>query len=188
VVVKAPFHQITKPFDYEITISPEMAFGTGHHETTAQVLEKMLDLAEHFHQKKVLDFGCGTGVLAIMASLLQAKSVLAIDYDPWSYENTMKNTQLNQLTNIEAILGDAQQIPKDGNFDIILANINKNVILQSFDMLVAALHQQKTAWLLLSGILEKDIPDIEVKATTHNLKHIDTLVKNNWAVLVYQRS
>ncbi len=188
VIVKAPFHEVTEHFDHEIIISPEMAFGTGHHETTSLMLAKMLDMRAHFPEKKVLDFGCGTGILAIMASLLQAKEVMAIDYDPWSYENTLKNIHLNQLTNIQTILGSQEQIPKDAHFDIILANINRNVILQSFDALVAALKQQLTTYLLLSGILQKDIPAIEDKANTHNLKCVDTLVKNNWTVLVLQKS
>jgi len=118
IFVRATFHQLKPEFPYEIVIDPKMAFGTGHHQTTSMMLELMLE--NDFEDKKVLDMGCGTGILAIMASKLKGTIITAIDYDPICFESTIENAQLNRIDNIGAICGSKEAIP-DEEFDIILA-------------------------------------------------------------------
>ena len=137
---------------YEITINPKMAFGTGHHETTMSMMEVMQDL--NFQDKKVFDYGCGTGILAILAAMMGAKSILAIDYDPLSYENTVENYEKNNIVQVEARLGELSVVEDDG-FDLILANINRNVILNSLPSLF--LKTKETGRVLISGFLDTDV-------------------------------
>lgn len=180
VVVKAPFHEVSEPFDYTIHIEPEMAFGTGHHETTTLMMEQMLALS--FQNKKVLDFGCGTGILAILASHLQAQDITAIDYDPLSYENTLKNIAVNQMTNIQTLLGDASAIPKQ-TYAIILANINYHVIRNSLSLL----HQLLAGdgHLLVSGILIEDKETVIEKAVALGFQLMEQDWKEEWSVIVF---
>lgn len=177
VVIKAPFHQ-TKAFQYEIVMDPKMAFGTGHHETTSMMIEHLLNLP--VQGKHVLDFGCGTGILGIMAAKLGAISVLAIDNDQWAYESTLENAERNHTPQVNAVLGDADAIPAN-SFDIILANINRHIILASLPVLHARL--QAAGILLLSGILETDIADIAQTATALGLEHHFTMKKNKWVLM-----
>lgn len=126
VFVRATFHQPRPEFLYEIVIDPKMAFGTGHHQTTSMMLQLMLE--NEFNDKHVLDMGCGTGILAILAAKLGAAEILAIDYDPVCYESAIENAQLNGISNIKAVCGSKEAIP-DGPYDTILANINRNILL-----------------------------------------------------------
>ncbi|MGM0504970.1 MAG: 50S ribosomal protein L11 methyltransferase, partial [Bacteroidota bacterium] len=125
-VIRAPFHTGTPPLKYEIIIEPKMSFGTGHHETTYLMLKTMLEL--DFKDKTVLDMGCGTGVLAILAKLKGAKTVTAIDIDEWAYKNTLENIEKNNCTDIQVFQGDASLL-KNQNFDIVIANINRNILM-----------------------------------------------------------
>ncbi len=184
VVVKAPFHEIKEPYKYTITIEPKMAFGTGHHATTYLVLEEMLVQSKDFMGAEVLDFGCGTGILAIMASMLGAKHIDAIDNDVWAYENTLENAQVNEVTNITAIQGDNTAIPVK-LFDCVLANVNRNVILAAFGDLCRALRVD--GHIFFSGILPADIPLVQAKADEHHLQLLNTTQKDDWAMLHYKR-
>lgn len=130
VYVRATFHQPKPSFKYEIVIDPKMAFGTGHHQTTAMIMEYLLetDVAD----KYILDMGCGTAILAILASKLGAKSLVAIDNDPVCYESTIENAELNQIGNLTALCGSKEAIPNH-KFEIILANINRNILLDQIE-------------------------------------------------------
>ncbi len=150
--IRADFHPNFPNVTHEITINPKMAFGTGHHETTLSMMEIMQDL--NFQDKKVFDYGCGTGILAILAAKMGANSILAIDYDPLSYENTIENCKKNNIEQIEPRLGELSVV-NDDEFDIILANINRNVILNSLPSLFLKI--KETGQVLISGFLKSDI-------------------------------
>lgn len=176
VYVRATFHQPDTRFAHEIVIDPKMAFGTGHHQTTALVMELMLD--EDFTNKQVLDMGCGTGILAILAKKMGAKSLDAIDYDPLCYDSTLENVALNHLTGIRAILGGKEAIP-DAQYQVILANINRNILLDQLEHYAQVLAPQGS--ILLSGFYEH--PDLEIikeKANSLGLAYVRHRVDANW--------
>ena len=176
VYVRATFHQPEPNIAYEIVIDPKMAFGTGHHQTTASVMELML--AEDFIAKKVLDMGCGTGILAILAKKMGAQAVDAIDYDPLCFESTIENTELNSMTDIQAILGGKEVIPYT-SYGVILANINRNILLEQLDRYAQVLAPEGS--LILSGFYEQ--PDLEIiKEAAHalGLRYKSHLVKQDW--------
>lgn len=182
ILIRAPFHQIDQDFTYEIVIEPKMAFGTGHHETTYLVLKRMLEI--DFQGKSVLDFGCGTGILGMMASLLGAKSILAIDNDPWSYQNTLENTEVNQISNITAVLGNQKDII-DKHFDVIIANINVPVLLSTLDVISNSLNDNNL--VVLSGILHTDVESIEQRAKECGLELLDTSRQNDWVAMAFKK-
>jgi ribosomal protein L11 methyltransferase len=153
--IRATFHEPQTHYEYEIVIDPKMAFGTGHHQTTALMMEFMLD--EDFVGQKVLDMGCGTGILAILASKMGATEVLAIDYDEVCFESTLENSALNNIKNIQALCGSKEVIP-DQKFDTILANINRNILLDQLDT-YAHVSNEGTV-LFLSGFYED--PDLKI--------------------------
>jgi ribosomal protein L11 methyltransferase len=168
VFVRATFHEPRPEFPYEIVIDPKMAFGTGHHQTTAMMMALMLE--NDFTGKKVLDMGCGTGILAILASKLGAVDVTAIDYDIICYDSTIENAELNNIDNIKALCGSKEVIPNK-QYDVILANINRNILLDQMSSYVEAL---KTGGeIYISGFYES--PDLDIiteEARKHNLKYI----------------
>lgn len=174
--VRAPFHDHNPDVDFEIIIKPKMAFGTAHHETTAMILEFILN--RDFDNKQVLDMGCGSGVLAILASMKGARSIVAIDIDKWSYENTVENAEINNISNIEPHKGGAELLKENGVFDIILANINKNILLR--DMKYYANTLVVGGNIYFSGFYSIDLKDIEDEAGKHGLKFISNLEKNKW--------
>ncbi len=177
IYVRATFHEPKPGFLYEIIIDPKMAFGTGHHQTTAMMLEFMLeaDLAN----KQVLDMGCGTGILAIMASKAHALSLTAIDNDPVCLESTIENARLNEVTNITALCGSREIIP-DKKFDLIFANINRNILLDQLESYNKVLC--KGGGLYLSGFYEKDDLAILIsKAHEYGIKYISHKTNSNWA-------
>lgn len=176
VYVRATFHQPDANFAHEIVIDPKMAFGTGHHQTTALVMELMLE--EDFSNKQVLDMGCGTGILAILAKKLGAQNLDAIDYDPLCYDSTLENIDLNDLADIRAILGGKEAIP-DAQYQVILANINRNILLDQLERYTQVLAPQGT--LILSGFYEH--PDLEIikeKASSLGLAYVCHRVNTNW--------
>ena len=183
ILIKAPFHQIEQDFTYQLVIEPRMAFGTGHHETTYLVLKQMLTI--DFQNKTVLDFGCGTGILAMTASLMGAKSILAIDNDPWSYQNTLENTEANQISNVTAILGDHKDII-DKHFDVIIANINVPVLLSTLDTISNSLNN--SSLVILSGILHTDVESIEQRAKACSLQHLGTFRRNDWVAMTFKKA
>jgi len=178
VYIKAPFHEDREDVDYQIEINPKMAFGTAHHETTALIIEYLLENEIEIKGKSVLDMGCGTGVLAILAAMLGADDVLAVDNDKWSYESTSENILINHISRIEPLLGDASALPFEEIFDIVLANINKNILLN--DMAAYNRCLKKGGFIYFSGFYESDLKDIKQKAASLGLTYINHKVKNNW--------
>lgn len=182
VLIKAPFHHIDERYKYEIIIEPKMSFGTGHHATTALMMENMLSL--NFDGKTVLDMGCGTGVLSILASKMGALSVLAVDLNEWAYENTIENVRNNDLSNIRVMLGDCDLI-QDKKFDYILANITKTVILENFSKFAQALSENGI--ILLSGFLIDDLDDIKNACNNYRLIYHSMMQKKDWIAMKFSR-
>jgi ribosomal protein L11 methyltransferase len=181
-VIRAPFHTEYPASEYELVIEPKMAFGTGNHETTSLVAEQILDV--DFTGKTVLDMGCGTGILGMLASLKGAKKVTAIDIDVWSYESTVENARINNITNIDAKLGNAD-ILGDEVFDIIFANIHKNVIINDLPVYMSVLKPGGTIYL--SGFYNTDMPDVKKRAESLGLNEFCFKEKNNWIVYIFKR-
>lgn len=175
IYVRADFHAPQPQYPYQILIQPKMAFGTGHHPTTALVMEQMLNL--DCKNKVVLDMGCGTGILAILAEQLGAAKILAIDNDENAVINTWENAQKNNCSKITVLQGDATT-PGKQMFDVVVANINRNIILNDLSLYVQYLVTGGD--LLLSGFYEKDLPLITVAANKCNLSLIKQRVKNDW--------
>lgn len=183
VYVRASFHQPQPDFKYEIVINPKMSFGTGHHATTFQMLRHQGDL-DHAG-KRVLDVGSGTGILAIMAHLLGAKSVEAFDIDDWCVDNGNENFDLNGLSTRMG-LGTIREVNPQGPFDIVLANINKNVLLDEMEIYAGLLPAK--GFLLLSGFYTEDIPDLLEAAKPFGLGLVKKSSKDNWAALILQKN
>lgn len=182
VFVRASFHQPTPGFKHEIVINPKMSFGTGHHATTFQMLKHQGEI-DH-KGKRVLDVGSGTGILAIMAHLLEAGEVEAFDIDEWCVENGNENFDLNGLSTRMKI-GTIREVNPNGTFDIVLANINKNVLLDEMGI-YAGLMTTK-GYLLLSGFYTEDIDDLIESAGPLGLNLIKKHSKDNWAALILQK-
>ena len=177
--VRAPFHE--KPNTvYDIVIEPKMSFGTGHHETTHMMIQHVLK--NDFENKSVLDMGCGTGVLAILAEMKGAKPIDAVDYDNWCYLNSIENVERNNCQHITVIEGDANVL-SNKKYDIIIANINRNILLN--DMAVYASCLNKNGIIFLSGFYEEDIPMIQEACEKHMLKFEEKLERNYWVSLKF---
>jgi ribosomal protein L11 methyltransferase len=177
--VRAPFHE--KPnTEFDIIIEPKMSFGTGHHETTHMMIQHILK--NDFENKSVLDMGCGTGVLAILAEMKGAKPIDAIDYDNWCYLNSLENVERNNCHHITVIEGDASSL-ENQKYDIIIANINRNILLDDLAAYIKCLNQNGTVFL--SGFYHEDIPMIEEECNKHELKLVESLEKNNWVALKF---
>ncbi len=180
--IRATFHEPHPEYEFEIVIDPKMSFGTGHHQTTAMMMEFMLEM--DFSNKRVLDMGCGTGILAILASRLGAAEIVAIDYDPICFESTIENSSLNRVSNIIPICGSKEVIP-ESKFEIILANINRNILLDQIGRYTEVLSPGGN--IFFSGFYE--IPDLAIindKAETSGLKFISLKKKRNWVAAHYQ--
>ena len=182
VSIRAHFHQPIKDTRFEIIITPKMSFGTGHHATTYMMVQQMREI--DFKNKAVLDFGTGTGVLAILAEKLGAITILAIDNDNWSIENAGENTKRNNCSVVELKLADNAQA--GGRFDIILANINKNVILENLDALIKQL--SNNGLLLLSGLQLEDEKDMLSECSEKSLKLLGRAERHNWLFLKFSGS
>lgn len=180
--VRASFHDIPVNTPYEVVITPKMSFGTGHHATTRLMLQQMRDVV--FTGKKVLDFGTGTGILAIMAAKLGAPYVWAIDNDEWSYENTMENIGANDCTCINVSLG-TLDIAGDAGFDIILANINRHILLQYMGNMYKILNERGS--LLISGLLEEDEEIICAAAASEGFIKVNKISLNNWICILLNK-
>lgn len=182
-LIRASFHQIDKQYPYEIVIDPKMSFGTGHHETTSQVIEHQLEV-DHAG-KKVLDVGCGTGILAIMAKKLGAENVAACDIDPWCIENSIENFEKNDAKDIQIKEGVLKESGIKGKYDILIANINRNVLLQEIPDYIQYL--EKGGYLILSGFYEMDVKDIQDLVEQFKLVKVKQTLKNKWAALTFKR-
>jgi len=181
-LVRAPFHTEYEPAEFELVIEPKMAFGTGNHETTTLVAEQILEM--DLTGKTILDMGCGTGILGMLASLKGAKSVTAIDIDTWSFESTTENARLNNIFNLEAKLGDASLLGAQ-NFEIIFANIHKNVIINDLPVYKSVL--KAGGRIYLSGFYTQDMPDVKAKAESLGLRETSYQEKNNWVVYGFEK-
>ncbi|MEZ4903932.1 MAG: 50S ribosomal protein L11 methyltransferase [Spirosomataceae bacterium] len=181
--VRASYHSPDPAFQYEIVIDPKMSFGTGHHETTTLVMEQQLML--NHQDKAVLDVGSGTGILAILAEKLGATRLTAFDIEEWAYLNAVENAQLNGCTHIRVFQGTIEDCPT-GSYDIVLANINRNILLREIPMYVAFLAPKGT--LMVSGFYAFDIDDIVQKAKEANLTLVAQKTLNQWAVLRFEKA
>ncbi|HMO61868.1 MAG TPA: 50S ribosomal protein L11 methyltransferase [Ferruginibacter sp.] len=179
VGIRAQFHQALQNVQYEIVITPKMSFGTGHHATTWMMMKLMEGI--NFTQKKVLDFGTGTGVLAILAEKMGAAAVLAIDYDEWSITNAIENCEINQC--LHCTVQQADAVPATGLYDIILANINLNVLLANMPALAKATQQH----LLISGILKTDEQAMVAAAAAQGLHKVAILTQKDWIAIHFEK-
>ena len=173
--IHAPFHESKPEIEFEILIEPKMSFGTAHHETTAQMIHLLLD--ENVDGKTVLDMGCGTAVLAILAKKKNASFVHAIDNDEWAYNNAVENVKRNNFPDIHVEQGDAEHL-QGKSYDLILANINKNILLADMEVYSASL--LSGGIIMFSGFYIFDLNDIKAKALECNLEYQLHLVKNDW--------
>ena len=172
--VRAPFHEPDPSFEFDLVIEPKMSFGTANHETTAQIIQLMLET--DFQGKEVLDMGSGTAVLAILAKKLGAVHTVAIDNDEWAYRNAFTNVDLNGVSDIDIILGDALSI--QGQYDVVLANINRNILLRDMHYYVEAM--KPGAHIFFSGFYSEDLEHIKVEAERLGLHYERHLTRNNW--------
>ena len=177
-VIHSSFHKNVPKAKYDIVIDPKMAFGTGHHETTSLVIGQLLTM--DLEGKTLLDMGCGTAVLAILAAMRGAKDILAIDIDTWCTENSIENIVANNISGIEVQLGGAELL-EGKKFDIVIANINRNILLADMEQYAACL--TSGGELYMSGFYVEDIPLIEAEANRNALELVDFNKKNNWVVV-----
>ena len=186
VYIRAPFHKKINNIPHDIVIEPKMSFGTGHHETTHMMVKHLLTLAKENKTKgkTVLDMGCGTGVLAILAERLGAKKLDAIDIDNWCYQNSIENVQRNNCSKIAVFEGDASLL-LNKKYDIIIANINRNILLNDMQTYLNSLSEDGI--LLLSGFYQEDIPVIDKEAGKTGLKIHSIEEMNNWVAVRYQK-
>ena len=181
VSVRAPFHE-NPSLKYDIVIEPKMSFGTGHHETTHMMIQHLLAL--DLENKKVLDMGCGTGILAIFAEMKGAQPTDAIDIDSWCYQNSIENVQRNGCKHITVLEGDSSLL-KGKKYDVIIANINRNILLSDMKIYTDCLHQEGI--LLLSGFYKDDIAIIESEVVKHGLVFDKMIQRNRWVALKYNK-
>jgi ribosomal protein L11 methyltransferase len=177
--VRAPFHPKTEA-EFDIVIEPKMSFGTGHHETTHMMIQHLLEM--EVNKLKTLDMGCGTAILAILAEMKGAQPIDAIDIDTWCYLNSIENAERNNCRHISVYEGDAALL-KGRKYDLIIANINRNILLNDMQQYADCLN--KDGILLLSGFYEEDIPFIDASCTEKGLTYVKKLQRNNWVSLKY---
>ena len=182
VVIRASFHTDTPKVPYDIVIDPKMSFGTGHHSTTSLMIQSILDL--NLEGKSVLDMGCGTSLLAILASKRNAAKVDAIDIDEWPYTNSLENIKNNKVDNVSVFLGDAALL-KGKNYDVVLANINRNILLNDMKHYVACLPQNGE--LIMSGFYTEDLKYIKDEAEKNNLQYVSHKVDLNWLAVCFTK-
>lgn len=178
-VIHSTFHTDVPKAEYDIVINPQMAFGTGHHETTSLIIGELLD--SELQGKSLLDMGCGTSILAILARMRGAAPCTAIDIDEWCVRNSIENIELNQVTDITVEQGDAAALAGKGPFDIVIANINRNILLNDMKQYVACMHPGSE--LYMSGFYVDDIPVIREEAERNGLSFVHHKEKNRWAAV-----
>ena len=180
VLIRAPFHDSSEDLEFTLVIEPKMSFGTGHHYTTKLMIREM---GKHLLEgKRILDMGCGTGVLGIYACKLGAAKVLGVDIDQWAYENALENVKRNGAACMEVRLGDVKTLNNEC-FDLILANITRNTLVR--DMSVYTEHLLKNGLVIVSGILAEDAQFILNEAYRCGLKHVSTVEECNWISLTF---
>jgi ribosomal protein L11 methyltransferase len=179
--VRAPFHQIDKRCKYDIIIEPKMSFGTAHHETTALMIQQILNL--ELKKRSVLDIGCGTGVLAILAAKMKASLVTAIDMDEWAFNNSLENIKKNKVDFVKVLFGGVEMA--EDIYDFIFANINRNILMNDIPHYAEKL--KKSGILLMSGFYEADLMVINEKAEMNHLVLVDSIVKNKWMATTFKK-
>jgi len=179
--VRAPFHEKTNA-EFDIVIEPKMSFGTGHHETTHMMIQHILET--DFTNKKTLDMGCGTAILAILAEMKGAQPIDAIDIDNWCYLNSIENAERNNCKHISVYEGDASLL-SGKKYDIIIANINRNILLNDMQQYVDCLNENGI--LFLSGFYTEDIPFISESCTSKGLSYVKQFERNNWVALKFEK-
>ena len=178
-VIHSTFHHDVPQTEYDIVINPQMAFGTGHHETTSLIIGELLD--SDLQGKSLLDMGCGTSILAILARMRGAAPCTAIDIDEWCVRNSLENIELNHVDNIAVSQGDASSLKDLGPFDVIIANINRNILLNDMKQYVRCMHPGSE--LYMSGFYVDDIPLIQAEAERNGLQFVHHQEKNRWAAV-----
>jgi len=181
-IIKAPFHKIEKKYPLEIIINPKMAFGTGHHQTTQLIIERLFEI--DLKNKIVIDAGCGSGILSIAAEKLGATKILAFDIDEWSVQNTIENIELNCCKNIlvkKGTINDIKPLPAH----IVLANINRNILLN--EMKHYNTYLNSNGLLIISGFIQPDIDILLHKAQLEGFIHVNSYQKNEWICLVLKK-
>lgn len=178
--VRAPFHD-KKHVEYDIVIEPKMSFGTGHHETTHQMIAHLLEI--DVRGKRVLDMGCGTGILAILACMKGASTITAVDIDEWAFQNTLENVRNNQCSQIIVKKGGAELL-NNHEYDLILANINRNILLNDMEAYTGSM--RSGSLIVFSGFYSADINIIDQKARNIDMRLLRQSEKNGWVALVYQ--
>ena len=182
-VIHSTFHKDYPKMEYDIVIDPKMAFGTGHHETTNLMVEQIL--REEMNGATVLDMGTGTGILAMLASMCGAKEAVGIEIDEFAFQNTLENVKLNNVRNVKMLLGDASLLKPEWQFDYVIANINRNIIMADIDRYAMVL--RPGGKMLLSGFYEHDIPVVLETATPLGLTEVLHNVKNRWTMLLLEK-
>lgn len=180
--VRAPFHEATNA-PYEIIIEPKMSFGTGHHETTHMVIQHLLEL--DVTNKKTMDMGCGTAILAILAEMKGAQPIDAVDIDNWCYLNSIENAERNNCKHISVYEGDASWLNQGQKYDLFIANINRNILLNDMPSYVNCMNEKAT--LLLSGFYTEDIPAIQECCENLGLTYLSKKKRNNWVALKFEK-
>ena len=181
-VIHSTFHHDVPQAQYDIVINPQMAFGTGHHETTSLIIGELLD--SDLQGKSVLDMGCGTSILAILARMRGAARCTAVDIDDWCVRNSLENITLNHLDSIDVYQGDASSLADKGPFDVVIANINRNILLADMKYYTARMNPGAT--LLMSGFYTDDIAAIRAEAESLGLTFVEYREKNRWAAVKFE--
>jgi ribosomal protein L11 methyltransferase len=181
-VIRAPFHPRVADVKYDIIIEPKMSFGTAHHDTTFMMISLLFEYPPQ--GLSIVDMGCGTGILAILASMLGANEVVAIDNDAWAYENAISNVKKNNVSGITVYLGDAGHL-KSMHFDRILANINRNTLLQDIPAYSANLNEN--GLMVVSGFHENDLPLIRNASERQNMVFVKSVCKGEWTAAVFKK-
>ena len=184
--IKAPFHKDLEPTRFNITISPEMAFGTGHHQTTYMMCKSLIEFEDKVKDSLVTDLGCGTAILAILAAQLGAKKVTGIDIDAVAVASARENVRLNDLEEIVHVhYGDASRLQRNNN-DILLANINRNILVNDMNLYAGSLH---TGGLLFtSGYYEEDMPIVRKAAEDNGLNYLSHMTRENWCCTIFKKN
>lgn len=180
-VIHSTFHRDIPQAKYDIVINPQMAFGTGHHETTSLIIGELLD--NDLQGKSLLDMGCGTSILAILARMRGAAPCTAVDIDEWCVRNSLENIELNGVDRISVFQGDASLLKDQGPFDVIIANINRNILLNDMKRYVSCMHPGSE--LYMSGFYVDDIPIIQAEAEHNGLRFVHHKEKNRWAAVKF---
>lgn len=182
-IIRATFHPSAENFPYEIVINPKMSFGTGHHETTQLMIRLLLNTP--VEKKTVFDAGCGTGILGIFACMLGANKVSGCDIEEWAIENTFENFSLNKFSPHNIYYKEFPEINHTESYDVILANINKNVLLREIPAYLQNL--KKGGFLLMSGFYVHDLDDIVELTSQHGAEKMEDMEENNWCAAKFQK-